>query len=222
MASLIVTFESNDRFTPVTRQTSNDLPISVKGTAYWLNHTTRPSGYYYAKGSQPPVPVEFINNAWYILHFSSTEQIFGTRASYQIDPNDTNIGLGRWPETQFQPLEIRTTNLTAPQEPAPESSESEPEDQNNQWGPKTTVPIDNEPIAEPGPLDEALAATLDPVVSLQGSLPLDPPQQNLMPVNVTTTTPAMNPPSNGGMRGVPPTIFDGTRSHADDFWGQFR
>ena len=24
------------------------------------------------------------------------------------------------------------------------------------------------------------------------------------------------------MRGVPPTIFDGTRSHADDFWGQFR
>ena len=84
------------------------------------------------------------------------------------------------------------------------------------------MPIDNEPIAEPGPLDEALAATLDPVVSLQGSLPLDPPQQNLMPVNVTTTTPAMNPPSNGGMRGVPPTIFDGTRSHADDFWGQFR
>lgn len=43
-----------------------------------------------------------------------------------------------------------------------------------------------------------------------------------MSVNVTTTTPAQNPPSNGGMRRVPPTIFDGTRSRADDFWGQFR
>ena len=43
-----------------------------------------------------------------------------------------------------------------------------------------------------------------------------------MSVNVTTTTPAQNVPSNGGMRGVPPTIFDGTRSKADDFMGQFR
>ena len=72
----------------------------------------------------------------------------------------------------------------------------------------------------PGPLDDALAATLDPVVSLQGSLPLDPPQQEIMSVNVTTTAPTQNPPSNGGMRGVPPMIFDGTRSRADDFWGQ--
>ena len=64
---------------------------------------------------------------------------------------------------------------------------------------------------------------LDPVVSLQGLLPLDPPQQqNPMSVNVTTTVPAPNPPSTGGMRGVPPTIFDGTRSHTDNFWGQFR
>ena len=43
-----------------------------------------------------------------------------------------------------------------------------------------------------------------------------------MSVNVTTAVPAQNTPSNGGMRGVPPTIFDGTRSKADDFMGQFR
>ena len=43
-----------------------------------------------------------------------------------------------------------------------------------------------------------------------------------MSVNVTTTAPIQNPPSNGGMCGIPPTIFDGTRSRADDFWGQFR
>ena len=223
MASLIVTFEDNDRFTPITRRITDDLPTQVKGVAYWIDHATRPSGYYYAEGDQPPVPVEFINNAWYILHFSSTEQIFGTRASYRINPNDQNVNLGRWPEIQSQPFEIRTTNLTAPRDPAPESSESEPEEnQNDQWGPETAVPIDHEPIAEPGPLDDALATTLDPVVSLQGPLPLDPPAPHDMSVNVTTTTPAPNAPSNGGMRGVPPSIFDGTRSKADDFMGQFR
>ena len=42
-----------------------------------------------------------------------------------------------------------------------------------------------------------------------------------MSVNVTTAIPAQNAPSNGGMRGVPPTIFDGTRSRADNFIGQF-
>ena len=88
------------------------------------------------------------------------------------------------------------------------------------WGPATAVPIDNNQlIAAPGPLDEALAATLDPIISLQGLLPLDPPT---MSVNITTTTPTQNMPSNRGMRGVPPVIFDGMRSHADDFWAQFR
>ena len=114
MASLIVTFEPHDRFTPITRRATDDLPKQVKGTAYWLNHSTRPSGYYYVKGNQPPVPVEFINDAWYILHFSSTKLIFGTRASYRIDPNNPNVNLGCWPDLQTQPLEIQTTDLTAP------------------------------------------------------------------------------------------------------------
>ena len=145
VASLVVTFEDNDRFTPITRRTTDDLLTSVKGTAYWLEHSTRPSGYYYAEGTQTPVPVEFINDTWYILHYSTAERIFRTRASYRVDPNDPNIGLGHWPDYHTQ-----------------------------------------------------------------------------LPAIQTTTTPVQNPPSNGGMRGVPPTIFDGTRSKADDFWGQFR
>ena len=102
----------------------------------------------------------------------------------------------------------------APQESSPIISESGSEEpQPETWGPEP-----DEPITAPGPLDEALATALDPIVSLQGSLPLDPPT---MSVNVTTTTPVQNAPPNGGMRGVPPTIFDGTRSKADNFWGQF-
>ena len=227
MASLSVTWPPADGFIRIERRPTDDLPPHVKGTAYWVNHSTRPSGYYYEEPNQEPVPVEFINDAWYILHFISTEQFYGTHASYRVNPNDPNIALGRWrendpanPNNQITPtVQISTTNLTDYRAPSPSHSESEPENQPVEtWGPQNE-PFD-EAIVAPGPLDEVLAAALDPIVSLQGSLPLDPPQT--MSVNVTTTTPAQNPPSNGGMRGVPPTIFDGTRSHTDDFMGQFR
>ena len=146
-----------------------------------------------------------------------------------MDPNDPNIGLGRWhendpanPNNQITPtVQIQTTNLTDYRVPSPNHSDSEPENQPEEtWGPQNE-PFD-EAVVAPGPLDEVLADALGPIVTLQGSLPLDPPQQETMSVNVTTTTPAQNPPSNGGMRGVPPTIFDGMRSRADDFMGQFR
>ena len=229
MASITVTWAPADGFTPIERRTTDDLPNHVKGTAYWINHETRASGYYYAEPNQEPVPVEFINDAWYILHFSRTERIFGTRASYQIDPNDQNVGLGCWlendpthPNNQHTPvIQISTTNLTDYRAPSPEISESDHDKNHTEsWGPAADEPID-ETIPAPGPLDDALAATLDPVVSLQGSLPLDPPQQENMSVNVTTAIPMQNPPLNGGMRGVPPSIFDSTRSRTDDFMGQF-
>ena len=37
-----------------------------------------------------------------------------------------------------------------------------------------------------------------------------------------TAAAALPTPSNGGMRGIPPAIFDGTRTLADEFWAQFR
>ena len=229
MASLSVTLAPNDGFTRIERRTTDDLPPHVKGNAYWVNHSTRPSGYYYEEPGKEPVPLEFINDAWYLLHFVSTERFYGTRASFRVDPNDPNVGLGRWhdndpanPNNQITPtVQIQTTNLTDYRAPSPSHSDSEPENQVTEtWGPQNE-PFDEAVIA-PGPLDEVLADALGPIVTLQGSLPLDPPQQETMSVNVTTTTPAQNIPSNGGMRGVPPTIFDGTRSKADDFMGQFR
>ena len=227
MASLSVTFPSADGFIRIDRRTTDDLPPHVKGTAYWVNHSSRQSGYYYEEPGKEPVPIEFINDAWYLLHFVSTERIYGTRASYRVDPNDQNVALGRWYENdpanyQITPTaQVQTTNLTDYRAPSPSHSESEPENQAAEtWGPQNE-PFD-EVIVAPGPLDEILADTLGPIVTLQGSLPLDPPQPETMSVNVTTAVSAPSAPSNGGMRGVPPTIFDGTRSNADDFWGQFR
>ena len=229
MASLSVTWPPADGFIRIERRTTDDLPPHVKGNAYWVNHSTRPSGYYYEEPGQEPVPVEFINDAWYILHFVSTERFYGTRASYRVNPDDPNVALGRWyendpanPNNQVTPtVQIQSTNLTDYRAPSPSPSESEPENQVIEtWGPQNE-PFD-EVVVAPGPLDEVLAEALDPILTLQGSLPLDPPQQETMSVNVTTAAPAPSAPSNGGMRGVPPTIFDGTRSKADDFMGQFR
>ena len=107
-------------------------------------------------------------------------------------------------------IQISTTNLTEYHALTPTISESESEvHQSETWGPVADELVnDNQLIAAPGPLDNKLAATLHPVVSLQGLLPLDLPT---MSVNVTTTTPTQNPPSNGGMRGVPPMIFNGSK-----------
>ena len=230
MASITVTWQPADGFTPITHWSTDDLPPHVKGTAYWVTHSTCPGGYYYKEPGQEPVPVEFINDVWYILHFSHTEWIFRTRALYCIDPTDHNVGLGSWhendpahPNHQSTPIiQVQTTNLMDHCTSSPVISELGSKHNQTTWGPDNKHISEDLPIAEPNPLDEALASTLDPIVSLQGSLPLDPPAQNTMSVNVTTATPAANPPPSGGMRGVPPMIFEGTRSHADEFWVQFR
>jgi hypothetical protein len=69
-------------------------------------------------------------------------------------------------------------------------------------------------IPDPTPSIDTLVASINPIVSLQGTLPLDPPN---MSVNNTTT----NAPS-GGFKGIALNIIMGDRSHLDAFWNKFR
>ena len=107
----------------------------------------------------------------------------------------------------------------------PEQAPTPQSESRNTWGPATHVPIEVDHPSDLAPAEPEIkenAATFDPITSLQGPLPLDPPTVPTMSVNVTTTAPTTNPPLNGGMQGVPPTIFDGTWSGADEFWLQFQ
>ena len=145
MASITVTWQPNDSFTPITHWTTDDLPNHIKGNAYWVSHSTHPGGYYYEEPGQEPVPVEFVNDAWYILHFSSTEWIYGACSLYQIDTAGRNIGLGHWNKNEpahpnNQIPQIQVTNLTEHQALTPVISESGSKQNQPTWGPDTVEP----------------------------------------------------------------------------------
>jgi hypothetical protein len=70
-------------------------------------------------------------------------------------------------------------------------------------------------IPDPTPSIDTLVTSINPIISLQGTLPLDPPD---MSVNNTTTT---NTPS-GRFKGIALNIFTGDQSRSDTFWNEFR
>ena len=73
-------------------------------------------------------------------------------------------------------------------------------------------------VPDPNPLIDAITADLKTVVSLQGTLPLNPPS---MSVNASMVAPTRNP-SSGGMTGIVPAIFDGKCSNAENFLKAFQ
>ena len=68
-------------------------------------------------------------------------------------------------------------------------------------------------VPNPNPSIDVITTGLETVASLQGTLPLDPPN---MSVNASTVAPTGNT-SSGGMTGIAPTIFDRKRSNAENF-----
>jgi hypothetical protein len=121
VASLSQNIPNNNSLVPVTRQTTDNLPLHVKGEVYWANHNTRSncnnpcSGYYLPQEKTPthqPEAIEFINNAWYSLLINQQEQTYYTQSNLQI-PRDNTLGAGYWNLTDPEHLDNLVIVCTA-------------------------------------------------------------------------------------------------------------
>jgi hypothetical protein len=226
MASIEVLFPSENTLTAVSRRTTDNLPAHVQGNAQWTTVGTF-TGYYipaeHTKNNKP-APTEFINNAWHALVYIESQNAFFTRSTHRIARENT-YGLGFW-------------DITDPEHPdytAPKSIAIDPVESPS-FGPIAS----SRPISRTSsfgtPSHHSQNSPTIPTQTLLTSFP----SITLSSMSVNTTTPAgggggggggggtgtgtgtIPPHGNGGMRGVPPSVFDGKRSNADEFWAQFR
>ena len=220
------------------RRSSDDLPVHVKGIVRWYPDAQPQAGYYIPKKYSPSgdfEPLEFINNQWFGLfkHLETSTTHFCTRASAAI-PIINRLGIGYWDVTDPEhPDFIPTENINVDPPSPPDSSSA------------VTIyaaPPENTPALQthyssptPGLTIASTSTVTFPTAPSPTTIPA-PTQPTIMSVSATGgrsggggggggTAPAAAAaptPSNGGMQGIQPPIFDGTRAHADDFWAQFR
>jgi hypothetical protein len=190
-------FPDDDGLVAVTCRTSDDLPAHVKGTAQWGSIDRHPPSYYVlnpqATSSRDNyIAVEFINDQWFTLSWFTRDTTYATRRSYAIN-RENNIGLGWWNETDPAHPSY-TTGITRARYRFPTLRTPT----TNTETPAETIQITEPPTETYEPLDfpdihmTANATTV---------------QQN----NATAVT-------TGGLLGVSPPIFDGTRSRGTIFW----
>jgi hypothetical protein len=226
VASIEILFPSDTTLTSVTRWNTDNLPAHVKGIAQWET-VGRYTGYYIPGSltkNNKPIPIEFINNSWFSLVFIESEQSFFTRKTQSIARENT-YGLGFWALTDPEHPEYTTPEpiATDPPEESPTfgpTDPSRPASRASSTGALSYQSHTNSPVAQ--------------TINLFPGLPTI----TLSSMSVNTTTPAggsggggggtgtgtgaIPPHGNGGMRGVPLSVFDGKRSNADEFWAQFR
>ena len=220
------------------RRSSDDLPTHVKGIVWWYPDAEPQAGYYVPKKYSPSrdfEPLEFINNQWFGLfgHPETSTTHLCTRASAAI-PIVNHLGIGYWDITNpehpdFTPGTTETIDVDPPSPPHTSSTVTvyvtPPEN--------TPAPPTHYSSSTPG-LTIASTSTTVPSIPAQ---PIYSQPTATMSASATggrsgggggggggaiPATAAAPTPSNGGMRGIQPPIFDGTRAQADDFWAQFR
>ena len=187
----------SDKAIQIQRREHDDLPLHVKGSAQWRADKRLGPGYYIPRtftSTRVAEPIEFINNTWHGLF--SKHQCLWTRASATIPQRCNTFGLGFW-------------GIHEPEHP----DYQPPAEQSNKSAPPIEVDIINPPDLpqHSDPSIDTIAASLDVVASLQGTLPLDPP--TTMSADATTTAPAPTlAHTSGGLKGVGPGIFSGDQS----------
>ena len=226
VASLLINFDSESLY-QVTPRLSNDLPLHIKGNTHWEqpSQTRAPCYFVYPEG-QSPQAIELINNQWYGL--SVIQGKLTTHQSHTL-ANPVSLGLGWWgisdpahPGYQ-QPHTLSCSTFQFTQTSDSLSSSSSTASAHTAQGktePYQPINVDTplSPIVpNPNPSIDTTTTSLETIASLQGTLPLDPPD---MSVNATTTAPTGNP-SSGSMTGIAPAIFDGKCSNAENFLKAF-
>jgi hypothetical protein len=195
-------FPDDDRLVAVTCRTSDDLPLHVKGTAQWGSIDRHPSSYYILNPQATTlrdshIVVEFINDQWFTLSWFTRDATYTTRRSYTIN-RENNIGLGWWNETDPAHPSY-TTGITRAGYRFPTLRPPSTNTVTNTETPAETIQITEPPIET-------------------YNEPLDFPDVH-MTTNATTVqqnnTFAV---TTGGLLGVSPPIFDGTRSKGTIFW----
>jgi hypothetical protein len=169
----------------------------VKGVAQWGSIDRHLSSYYIPNPQSTTshnshIVVEFINNQWYTLSWFTRDSTYATRRSYAIN-RENNIGLGWWNESDPAHPSY-TTGITRARYrfPTLRTHTETPVETNTAQITEPPTEIYNEPLDFPDIQMTANATTV---------------QQN----NATAIT-------SGGLLGVSPPIFDGTRSRGTIFW----
>ena len=203
------------------------------------------AGYYVPKKYSPSrdfEPLEFINNQWFGLfgHSETSTTHLCTRASAAI-PIVNRLGVGYWDITDpqhpdFKPNTTKPINIDPPENVPSIITPVNPDPpQSHSLAPQTHY---NSPT--PGlTIASANTVTFPTTQSPTTILTQPTPTQPTVTMSASATggqsrgggggggggvpaAAAIPTPSNGGMRGIPPAIFDGTRALADEFWAQFR
>ena len=230
------------------RRSSDDLPVHVKGIIRWYPDAQPQARYYVPKKYSPSgdfEPLEFINNQWFGLfrHPETSTTHLCTRASAAI-PIINRLDIGYWDITDpehpdFIPGTIETIDVDPP------------ENTSQSHTPSTVTVYITPPENPPAPqthysgltprLTIASTSTITfPTAPSPTIIPTQPtPTQSTTTMSASATggrsrgggggggggggaAAAAPTSSNGGMRGIQPTIFNGTCTLADDFWAQFR
>ena len=214
------------------RRSSDDLPLHIKGIVRWYPDAQPQAGYYVPKKYSPSgdfEPLEFINNQWFGLfgHPETSTTHLCTRASAAI-PIVNRLGIGYWDITDPEHPDYipENINVDPPSPTCPPSAVTvyvtPPE---NTQTPQThyNSPTPGLTIASTSTVTFPIQTTpIQPTImsaSATGGRSGGGGRGGGAPAPATAAAPT---PSNGGMRGIQPPIFDGTRAHADDFWAQFR
>ena len=216
------------------RRSSDDLPLHVKGIVRWYPDTQPHARYYVPKKYSPSgdfEPLEFINNQWFGLfgHPETSTTHLCTRASAAI-PIINRLGIGYWDITDPEhPDYTHSTTENIDVDPPENTTQPHTASAITVYvNPPENTPTPQTHYSSPTP---GLTITSTSTIAFPTTIPAQPthPQPTATmsasatggrsgggggggggaPATATAPTSA-----NGGMRGIQPAIFNGTRALA--------